>query len=139
MFDTETTTEETTTVETTTSPKAPVVLTKEEKLAKLDKEIARLIQKRDDIANDRIPEAKAKKEVVLPEVGADVLFSYGRKTATTEPVEKLGRVVAIKPASTTAEGKKLPAQLKVSIGEGFDQEFVVIYPAQILNPGNASE
>lgn len=121
------------------TPAAPVVLTKEEKLARLDKEIARLTQKRDDIANDRLPQPKAAKVVTLPEVGADVLFSYGRKTATTDPVEKLGRVVAVKPASVNAEGKKLPAQIKVSIGEGFDQEFVVIYPAQILDAGPAAE
>lgn len=117
----------------------PVVLTKEEKIAKIDKEIARLTQKRDDILNDRVPQPKAKKEVALPEVGTDVLFNYGRRTATTEPVQKIGKVVAIKPASVTAEGKKLPAQLKVQIGEGFDTEFVTIYPAQIADAGPAAE
>ena len=118
---------------------APVVLTKEERIAKIDKEIARLTARRDDIVNDRQPQPKAKKEVVLPEVGSDVLFNYGRKTATTEPVQKIGRVAAIKPASTTADGKKLPAQIKVSVGEGFEQEFVVIYPAQIADAGPAAE
>lgn len=122
---------------TTATPR--VELTKEEKLARLDKEIARLTQKRDDIFNDRQPQPKAKKEVVLPEVDTDVLFNYGRKTATTDPVQKIGRVVAIKAATTNAEGKKLPAQIKVSVGEGFEQEFLVIYPAQIADAGPASE
>ena len=130
---------ENTTASESTTAAAPVVLTKEERIAKIDKEIARLTARRDDIVNDRQPQPKAKKEVVLPEVGSDVLFNYGRKTATTEPVQKIGRVAAIKPASTTADGKKLPAQIKVSVGEGFEQEFVVIYPAQIADAGPAAE
>ena len=116
----------------------PVVLTKEEKIAKIDKEIARLTTKRYNIEND-IVEVKTAKVVALPEVGTDVLFSYGRRTATTEPTQRIGRVVAVKPASANAEGKKLPAQIKVSVGEGFDQEFLVIYPAQIADAGPAAE
>lgn len=115
-----------------------VELTKEEKLAKIDKEIARLTTKRYNIEND-IVEVKVKKEVALPEVGADVLFNYGRRTATTEPVQKIGRVVAIKPATVNEAGKKLPTQIKVLVGEGIDQEFVVIYPAQIADAGPAAE
>ena len=126
-------------IETTVAPVVtPVVLTKEEKIAKIDKEIARLTQKRYNIEND-IVETKAPKVVALPEVGTDVLFNYGRRTATTEPIQKIGRVVAVKAASVNAEGKKLPAQIKVSTGEGFDQEFVVIYPAQIADAGPATE
>ena len=120
--------------DTTTTP---VVLTKEERIAKIDKEILRLQTKRYNIDND-IVETKAVKVVALPEVGSDVLFNYGRKTATTEPVQKIGRVVAVKPATTNEAGKKLPAQIKVSVGEGFDQEFVVIYPAQIADAGPAA-
>ena len=127
------------TIETTVAPVAtPIVLTKEEKLAKIDKEIARLTAKRYNIEND-IVETKAPKVVALPEVGTDVLFNYGRRTATTEPTQKIGRVIAVKPASVGADGKKLPAQIKVSIGEGFDQAFVVIYPAQIADAGSAAE
>lgn len=124
--------------ESTAAAPAPVVLTKEERIAKIDKEILRLQTKRYNIEND-IVEVKAAKVVELPAVGADILFNYGRKTATTEPVQKIGRVVAVKPASVNAEGKKLPAQIKVSTGDGFDQEFVVIYPAQIANAGPAAE
>lgn len=121
--------------DTTTTP---VVLTKEERIAKIDKEILRLQTKRYNIEND-IVETKAVKVVALPEVGSDVLFNYGRKTATTEPVQKIGRVVAVKPATVNDAGKKLPAQIKVSVGEGFEQEFVVIYPAQIVTGQTASE
>ena len=113
-----------------TQAPTPVVLTKEEKLAKITKEIARLQAKYDDILNDRVT-VKAKKEIVLPNAGDEVLFTYGRRTATTEPVQKVGVVVAVKPASEK-DGKKLPAQIKVQVGEGFDTEFVTIYPAQIV-------
>ena len=113
--------------ETATKP----VLTKEERVAKLRAEIAKLEKKIYNIEND-IVEVKAKKEVVLPEVGAEVIFNYGRRTATTEPVQKVGKVVAIKPSSVAAHGKTLPAQVKVQFGEGFDIEFATIYPAQIV-------
>ena len=105
-------------------------LTKEERIAKLRAEIAKLEKKIYNIEND-IVEVKAKKEVVLPEVGAAVTFSYGRRTATTEPAQKSGVVVAVKPKSEK-DGKTLPAQIKVHVGEGFDADFVVIYPAQII-------
>lgn len=122
----------------TDTTNTPIVLTKEERIAKIDKEIARLTTKRYNIENDIVVTA-TKKEVALPEVGADVLFTHGRRTATTEPTQKIGRVVAVKPATVNDAGKKLPAQIKVSIGDGFDQEFVVIYPAQIVNAGPAAE
>jgi hypothetical protein len=119
------------------TPKAPE-LTKEQKLAKIQKEIDRLKEKYFNVENAIVAVPKAK-VVALPEIGTDVLFSYGRRTATTEPTQKIGKVTAVKPASTTAEGKKLPAQIKVSVGEGFEQEFVVIYPAQIVTSQTASE
>lgn len=124
--------------DTNTSTSAKPTLTKEEKISRLEKEILKLQTKLFNVVND-IVEVKAVKVVVLPAVDTDVLFTYGRKTATTDPVQKIGRVVAVKPASVNAEGKKLPAQIKVSVGEGFDQEFVVIYPAQIVDAGPATE
>lgn len=143
MFDTQDATVDTSAADIATVaapvPAAPVVLTKEEKLARLDEQIKKLQEKRYNIENDIVAAPKAPKEVVLPAVGDDILFNHGRRTATTEPSQKLGKVVAIKAASVSAEGKKLPAQLKVSIGEGFDQEFVVIYPAQIVTGLTATE
>lgn len=124
--------------QTTTPSTAKPVLTKEEKISRIEKEIARLTTKLYNVVND-IVEVKTAKVVALPEVGADVLFNYGRKTATTDPVQKIGRVVAVKPAGVTADGKKTPAQIKVSVGEGFDAELVVIYPAQIADAGPATE
>lgn len=114
----------------------PVALTKEERIAKLRAEITKLETKIYNIEND-IVVAKAAKVVALPEVGTDVLFNYGRNTPTSKVVQRLGRVVAVKPQTVTAEGKKTPAQIKVSVGEGFDQEFFVIYPAQIADAGPA--
>lgn len=123
---------------TPAAPKTPVVLTKAEQLAKIDKEIERLKTKRYNVEND-IVVVKEKKEVALPEVGAEVSFNYGRRTPTTEPVLKIGTVVAVKPAAVGAEGKKLPAQIKVRVGEGFDAEFVVIYPAQVVSSTSPEE
>ncbi len=116
-----------------------VVLTKEEKIARIDEQIAKLQQRRYNIENDIVSVAKPKAEVVLPEVGADVLFTYGRRTPTTEPHHRLGRVVAVKPAAVGENGKKLPAQIKVQLGDGFDASFAVIYPAQIVSGLTASE
>ena len=124
--------------DTNATTSAKPVLTKEEKISRIEKEIARLTTKLFNVVND-IVEVKTAKQVALPEVGADVLFNYGRKTATTDPVQKIGRVVAVKPAGVTADGKKTPAQIKVSVGEGFDAELVVIYPAQIADAGPAAE
>lgn len=107
-----------------------IVLTKDEKIAKVKAEIARLETKLFNLIND-IPEpARAKKEVVLPAIGATVSFVYGRKTATTEPKTIVGTVVAVK-AATEVDGKKTPAQVKVAYGEGFDAGFAVVYPAQL--------
>lgn len=122
----------------TTTVAAPKVLTKDEKIANLKAQIAKLEVRLYNVEND-IVVAKVAKVVALPEVGTDVLFNYGRKTATTEPVQKIGRVVAVKPAQALDNGKTSPAQIKVSIGEGFEQEFVVIYAGQIVDAGPASE
>ena len=121
----------------TTTVSAPVVLTKEERIAKIVAQIALLNTKIYNIENDIVvSKAQPKKEVPLPEVGSDVLFNYGRRTATTEPVQKTGTVVAIKPACvvTNEAGvtKKQAAMIKLSVGTGFDQEYVVIYPASIV-------
>ena len=117
-------------INTTATASTKVVLTKEEKIAKIKADIARLELKLFNVENDIAEPARAKKEVVLPEVGATVSFVYGRKTATTEPKTITGTVVAVKPATVDGE-KKLPAQVKVSYGEGFDAAFAVVYPAQL--------
>lgn len=116
---------------TTTEAAVKPVLTKEERVAKLRAEIAKLEKKIYNIEND-IVEVKAKKEVALPAVGDIVTFTYGRRTATTEPVQKVGTVVAVKPAQAGNGGKTSPALVKVQYGDGFDADFAVIYPAQIV-------
>jgi len=107
-----------------------VVLTKEEKIAKIKQNIAALEIKLFNVENDIAEPARTKKEVVLPEVGATVSFVYGRKTATTASKVITGTVVAVKPATVEGE-KKLPAQVKVAYGEGFAAAFAVVYPAQL--------
>ena len=114
-------------------------LTKEEKIAHVEKQIVALNAKLSDIINDVVRVA-VKKTVALPAVGDTVLFSRGRRTATTEPIDTFATVVAIKPAVALDSGKTAPAQIKVQIGEGFDAEFVVIYPAQCKPlPAEAAE
>ena len=113
--------------------KAP--LTKEEKIAKVVAEIDKLKQKLYNLENDIAPAARIKPVVVLPEVGERILFSYGRKTLTTNPVLTEGVVAALKPAGQAANGKTLPAQIKVQVGEGFDATFVVIYPSALVPAG----
>ena len=116
-----------TTVESTIA--APVALSKEQRVAKLREQMAKIEAR--IVAIETGVEVKVAKVVALPEVGATVSFTYGRRTATTEPTTKVGIVIAVKSGADVA-GKKLPAQVKVQIGEGFDTEFVTIYPAQIV-------
>ena len=117
---------------------AAVVLTKEEKLAKIDTQIAALQQKRYNVEND-IVTTKAAKVVVLPVTRDVVAFSYGRKTPTSSPRELLGIVMGVKPASEV-DGKRTPAMIKVAVGVGFDAEVLTIYPAQVsaINPAAES-
>jgi hypothetical protein len=116
---------------TSTEAVAKPVLTKAERVAKIKASIARLEVQLFNVENDIVAPVAAKKVVPLPEIGATVSFVYGRKTATTEPTTITGTVVAVKP-TTEVDGKKLPAQVKVSYGEGFDAAFATIYPAQII-------
>lgn len=115
---------------TTATANTKPVLTKDEKIAKVKADMARLEIKLFNLINDIAEPARVKKEVVLPVVGAVVSFVYGRKTATTEPKTITGTVVAVKPAAEV-DGKKTPAQVKVAYGEGFDASFAVVYPAQL--------
>lgn len=121
-----------------TKPAAKAPLTKEQKITAIQEQIAKLQQRLFNVEND-IVEVKPAKVVALPEVGADVLFRYGRTTNTTKPVEKIGRVLAVKPAMPLEGGKTSPAQIKVQVGEGFDAELVTIYAGQLVNPGPATE
>lgn len=114
-----------------TNASTKVVLTKEEKIAKIKQNIAALEIKLFNVENDIVTAPRAKKEAPLPNVGDTVRFNYGRKTATTEPVTITGTVVAVKPKSEV-NGKTTPAQVKVQYGEGMDAAFAVVYPAQLL-------
>lgn len=112
------------------------VLTKEERIAKIEAQIATLTQKLDDVRNDRVPQGKAKKAVYAPAVGDKVLATTGRTTATTQAVIREGVVVAVK---TPAEGEKGATQVRVQIGEGFDAQLVTLYPAQLVKVEEKAE
>lgn len=114
---------------------AKVVLTKEQKIEKIKAEIAKLEQRLFNVENDIVTVARSKPVVVLPNVGDEILFSYGRKTLKTNPVLREGVVAAVKPATVGDNGKTLPAQIKVQCGSGFDAEFVVIYAGSIVPKG----
>lgn len=109
------------------------VLTKEEKLAKIDAQIASLQAKRDDIANDRIPAAKVKPAAYVPAVGDAVIATVGRNTATSQAKSVEGTVVAVKFPEVGADGKaKGAVQVRVRIFVGtFDEQLVTLYPAQL--------
>lgn len=115
---------------------APIVLTKEEKIAKIDSQIARLQAKRDDVVNDRVT-VKAKKEVYVPNVGDKVLATIGRNTATSQSKIVPGTVTAVK---LPEEGSKGATQVRVRILEGtFDEQLVTLYPAQLVPEGNKQQ
>lgn len=125
------------------APIAATPLTKEEQIIKIEDRIAKLQQRIADLINGVVRAPTVKREVPLPNVGDVVEFTYGRKTATSNPLEKIGTVVAVKP-SVLAEldggaTRRSPAQIKVQCGEGFDAEFVVIYPAQIKQADGSSQ
>ena len=125
------------TSETTAIVAVKTAPTKAEKIAQIDQRISKLQEQRYNLENDIVAAPKPAKVVVLPAVGDSVTFVHGRRTATTEPTQRVGTVVAVKP-KTEADGKALPAQIKVQVGEGFDAEFIVIYPAAIVD-GNDAE
>ncbi len=123
---------ETGATETTAAPVAKPVLTKEQKIANITAQIERLLQKKDDLINDRITVA-AKKVVALPEVGDVVSFTYGRTTPTSTARELVGTVSGVRAKVEAGEDGKggAPALVRVTVGEGFDLEVLTIYPAQI--------
>lgn len=110
--------------------------TKEEQIADFDSRIAKLVKRREDFINGVVHIPVVNKVVPLPEVGAVINFRYGRTTDKTSPVIKTGTVIAVR-AAVTDELKKLPAQVRVSVGEGFDIELLTIYPAQIVEEDSA--
>jgi hypothetical protein len=101
---------------------AKIVLTKEEKLAAITAQIAKLQVRFDDVTNDREPTKTVKAAGYAPVVGDKVI-------AKLIP----GTVTAIKPA-TIVEGKVVGAtQVRVRINEGeFDEQLVTLYPAQLV-------
>lgn len=108
------------------------VPTKEERLAKIKTNIEALQRKYDDILNDRVPAAKPKKEVYLPQVGDEVFTPVGRNTATSQARILKGVVKAVKAAVIGDEGKVTSAaQVRVEVGEGFDVQLITVYPAQL--------
>ena len=115
-----------------------VALTKEEKIARIDAQIAKLQQRRDDVLNDRVT-VKAKAAAYVPAVGDKVLATVGRKTATTNPTIEEGTVVAVKAPNA---GEKGSVQVRVRIKEGqFEEQVVTLYPTQLVpnNPEPVAE
>lgn len=113
---------------------APKVLTKEEKLAKIQGQIDKLTQRYDDVLNDRQPQAKAKKEVYIPAAGDIVVATVGRNTATSQASTEKGTVIAVKFPEVGEDGKaKGSTQVRVRIKEGqFEEQVITLYPAQLV-------
>ena len=113
----------------TTAVAAP---TKEEKIAKLQAQADKLLQRIDDIQNDRVT-GKAKKEVYVPQAGDKVIATVGRNTATSQAASEEGTVIAVKSPEVGAEGKSRGGiQVRVRIKEGqFEEQVVTLYVSQL--------
>lgn len=112
--------------------KVAIVLSKEEKLAAITAQIARLNVRFDDITNDREPTKAVKAPSYAPAVGDNVIATVGRNSATTQAKLVEGVVTAVKPA-VFVDGKAVGAtQVRVRINAGsFDEQLVTLYPAQL--------
>lgn len=110
---------------------APVVKTKEEKLASITAQIAKLQQRYDDVLNDRVT-AKVAKVAYCPVAGDRVLATVGRNTPTSQARVVEGTVVAVRVAPIV-DGKAVGStQVRVRINEGeFDEQLVTLYPANL--------
>lgn len=109
-----------------------VALTKEEKIVKLQSQVDKLLQRIDDIQNDRVT-GKAKKEVYVPQAGDSVIATVGRNTATSQASSELGTVIAVKFPEVDAEGKaRGGVQVRVRIKEGqFEEQVITLYASQL--------
>ena len=116
----------------TAAPAAPVVKTKEEKLAEIKAKIDRLTQRYDDVLNDRAVAAKVAKPAYCPEVGDKVIATIGRNTATSQAKLVEGEVTAVR-HPTVVDGKASGAvQVRVRVYAGtFEEQLVTLYPAQL--------
>lgn len=114
-------------------------LTKEQKIANIEKQIANLTQRLDDVRNDRVT-VRTKKEVFVPTVGANVLATVGRNSATTQAKIVPGVVTAVK-YPEVVDGKTVGGvQVRVRIYEGtFDEQLVTLYPSQLTVPASSNE
>jgi hypothetical protein len=113
-----------------TSAATPVVLTKEEKIARIEVQIKNLQQKLEDVRND-VVRTPAKKIVYMPSLGDIVLATYGRTTATTQAKVVEGVVIGIREPQVV-DGKQVGAtQVRVLVGKGVDTQCITVYPAQL--------
>ena len=109
---------------------APVIKTKEEKLAAITAQITKLQARYDDVLNDRVT-VKVAKVAYVPNVGDKVLATVGRNTPTSQAKIVEGTVIAVKHPAIV-DGKPVGAvQVRVEVGEGFDKQLVTLYPAQL--------
>lgn len=117
---------------TAAAPAAPVVKTKEEKLAAIKAQIEKLQARYDDVLNDRVVATKVAKVAYCPEAGDKVIATIGRNTATSQAKLVEGVVTAVKHPAVV-DGKTVGAiQVRVRVYEGtFEEQLVTLYPAQL--------
>lgn len=115
----------------TSAPAAPIVKTKDEKLATIKAQIVKLEQRYDDVLNDRVT-VKVAKVAYCPVAGDKVLATVGRNTPTSKAKVVEGTVVAVRHPAIV-DGKATGAvQVRVRINEGeFDEQLVTLYPANL--------
>lgn len=119
------------------TPATNAAPTKEERIAAIDNQIAKLQQRKEDIING-VVRTPTKKVKALPAVGSTIYFQHGRSTSDGGRFTRAGVVLATKEASTE-NGKHIAARVKVQYGEGLDTEVALIYPAQIVEATTTTE
>lgn len=91
------------------------------KVGPVDERIEKLQAKRARIIEGK--PAKQTKQVVIPELGSEVTFSYGRG-------ETLKTLTGVLVGVSNEEGK--PTVLAARVGEGFDMQVVKLFPSQLI-------
>jgi hypothetical protein len=107
------------TTRTLTEAEAAAIAKAEGQIAKLREKIAAIIAGKP---------AKAAKVVFIPEVGATVLATIGRATATSQPKVVEAVVLGVK---KPAEGEKGATLVRVRTGEGFDEQNFTVFLTQV--------
>ena len=98
------------------------------KIAKLEEQVTKINAKIAALKAGKPVVAKVAKVVFVPEVGAKVLATIGRATATSQPRVLEALVLGVK---KPAEGEKGSTLVRAQVGEGFDAQVFTLFLTQV--------